>query len=165
MAAGYCVAASFAAITSGLVFDETEDKVLSLDEAIEIAKLHCRAIEKDTPGTRPADIKRYLKPLLDERDDLALIGRALLIRPVRHILRGAFLDRTDERIYSRHPMTEEQLSVCRFPVPSIGDFEILLRRVAAYLPGVGLDADLAEREDGTDSRRPARPAFDAFEAI
>lgn len=49
------------------------------------------------PGTRPADIKRYLKPILDQRDDLVLFGRRLVIRPVRHILRGVFFDRTGDR--------------------------------------------------------------------
>ena len=41
------------------------------------------------PGTRPADLKRYLKPLLKQRSDLVLIGRLLIIRPVR-ILSGAY---------------------------------------------------------------------------
>lgn len=101
MAAGYCIAASLAAITSGVVFDEQEGKFLSSEEAIEAAKRLCRSVVQEKPakepGTRPADIKRYLKPLLEERGDLVLVGRALLIRPVRHILRGAFLDRTGDR--------------------------------------------------------------------
>ncbi len=33
-------------------------------------------------------LKRYLKPLLEKRDDLVLVGRLLLIRPVRHLIRG-----------------------------------------------------------------------------
>ena len=49
------------------------------------------------PGTRPADLKRYLKPLLKQRSDLVLIGRLLLIRPVRHIVRGVFFDRTSDK--------------------------------------------------------------------
>ena len=49
------------------------------------------------PGTRPADIKRYLKPLLEQRDDLVLVGRHLFIRPVRHLMRGAFFHRTSDK--------------------------------------------------------------------
>ena len=49
------------------------------------------------PGTRPADLKRYLKPLLKQRSDLVLIGRLLIIRPVRHIVRGVFFDRTSDK--------------------------------------------------------------------
>ena len=49
------------------------------------------------PGTRPADLKRYLKPLLKQRSDLVLIGRLLLIRPVRHIVRGVFFARTGDK--------------------------------------------------------------------
>jgi hypothetical protein len=48
-------------------------------------------------GTGPADLKRYLQPLLQERDDLVLIGRLLLIRPVRHLLRGAMFERTSDK--------------------------------------------------------------------
>ena len=47
-------------------------------------------------GTRPADIKRYLKPLLELRSDLVVVGR-LLIRPVRHLLRGALFERTSDK--------------------------------------------------------------------
>jgi hypothetical protein len=76
------------------MLDEMEDKLLSADEAIAMATEHLRAVARDEntkqPGTRPADIKRYLKPLLEQRSDLVLIGRYLLIRPVRHMLRGAF---------------------------------------------------------------------------
>ena len=49
------------------------------------------------PGTRPADLKRYLKPLLKQRSDLVLIGRLLIIRPVRHIVRGVFFGRTSDK--------------------------------------------------------------------
>ena len=54
------------------------------------------------PGTRPSDIKRYLKPLLQQRSDLVLVGRRLIIRPVRHLLRGAFLDRTSDKYRVPH---------------------------------------------------------------
>jgi len=53
--------------------------------------------EKPRRGTRPADIKHYLKPLLKQRSDLVLVGHYLLIRPIRHLLRGASLNRTSDK--------------------------------------------------------------------
>jgi hypothetical protein len=38
-------------------------------------------------------VKRYLRPLLDANDDLALVGRLLVVKPVTHILRGVIIDR------------------------------------------------------------------------
>ena len=99
--AGMAAAAALAKLMNGVVFDEAEDKLLSADDAIALAERNLQELVKpqDTrhPGTRPADLKRYLKPLLKQRSDLVLIGRLLLIRPVRHILRGVFFDRTSDK--------------------------------------------------------------------
>ena len=99
MICGMCVAAALAKLMNGVVFDE--DNLMSATDAIKMAR---KALGDSTkpkgeklPGTRPADIKRYLKPLLELRNDLVLIDRRLLIRPVRHVLRGAFLDRTSDK--------------------------------------------------------------------
>ncbi len=99
-AAGLCGAAALAKLTNGVVFDEAEGKLLSASEAIAVARQFLETLPKPAPrqpGTRPADIKRYLKPLLELRSDLVLRGRFLIIRPVRHILRGAVLDRTSDK--------------------------------------------------------------------
>lgn len=100
-AAGLCVAAALAKLMNGAVFDEAEDKLLSVDDAIAVARQNLKPLvqpEADKRGgTRPADIKRYLKPLLKRRSDLALVGRMLVIRPVRHLLRGGFFDRTGSK--------------------------------------------------------------------
>ena len=100
-AAGLCVAAALAKLVNGAVFDEAEDKLLSVDDAIAVARQTLATLvqpEADKrPGTRPADIKRYLKPLLKQRSDLVLIGRMLIIQPVRHLLRGVFFDRTGSK--------------------------------------------------------------------
>ena len=40
------------------------------------------------------DVMGYLKPLLDRSADLALVGRLIVVKPVRHILRGVLVDRT-----------------------------------------------------------------------
>ena len=100
--AGMCAAAALAKLVDGVVFDEAEDRLLSVDDAIAVARQNLQRLlqpedKKRLPGTRPADLKRYLKPLLKQRSDLALVGRLLIIRPVHHLLRGAFLDRTSDR--------------------------------------------------------------------
>src|SRR3954462_3148924 len=86
---------------NGVVFDDVEDRLLSIDDAIVVARKNLQELVKPEdvkrPDTRPADLKRYLKPLLKQRSDLVLIGRLLLIRPVRHILRGVFFDRTSDK--------------------------------------------------------------------
>ena len=52
-----------------------------------------KTTRKRDPGTRPTDLRRYLKPLLKVREDLLLIDRRLVIRPVRHLLRGVSFNR------------------------------------------------------------------------
>jgi hypothetical protein len=103
--AGLCVAAALAKLVNGAVLDEAEDKLLSVDDAIAVARQNLKALVQPEAekqgGTRPADIKRYLKPLLKQRSDLALVGRMLIIRPVRHLLRGVFFDRTSDKDHFR----------------------------------------------------------------
>lgn len=100
-AAGLCSAAALAKLTNGVVFDESEGKLLSVLDAVASAQQLLASLPApggtQPRGTRPTDIKHYLKPLLRQRDDLFLSGRMLVIRPVRHILRGAFLDRTSDK--------------------------------------------------------------------
>lgn len=43
--------------------------------------------------TTVAQVRHLLKPLLSRHSDLALVGRFLIIKPVRHIMRGVFVDR------------------------------------------------------------------------
>jgi hypothetical protein len=38
-------------------------------------------------------VKKYLQPLLDANEDLALVGRLIVMKPVTHILRGVLIDR------------------------------------------------------------------------
>jgi hypothetical protein len=105
MLAALCGAAALAKLTNGIVFDEASDRLLSPDQAIEMAREHVASVRSEQAkqktsqygGTRPADLKRYLKPLLELRPDLVLIDRMLIIRPVRHLLRGAFFDRTSDK--------------------------------------------------------------------
>jgi hypothetical protein len=103
--AGMCGAAALAKLMNGVVFDEAEGKLFSVEGAIALARRNLDILLRSDPkprmGTTPADIKRYLKPLLKERSDLALLGRRLIIRPVRHLLRGVFFDRTSDKYQFR----------------------------------------------------------------
>ena len=105
--AGMSAAAALAKLMNGVVFDEAEDRLLSADDAIAVARKNLQELVKPEdakhPGTRPADLKRYLKPLLKQRSDLVLIGRLLIIRPVRHIVRGVFFDRTSDKYQFQAP--------------------------------------------------------------
>lgn len=44
-----------------------------------------------------ADIKRLLQPYVDRHGDVALVGRAVVIKPVRHLICGFFVDRTSSK--------------------------------------------------------------------
>src|SRR5262245_10243774 len=93
-------AAALAKLVDGVVFDPQDGRLLTVAEAIGVAHENLKERVKAAArrmGTTPADIKRYLKPLLRQRSDLVLIGRRLLIRPVRHLLRGALFDRTSDK--------------------------------------------------------------------
>ncbi|MET0605309.1 MAG: hypothetical protein ABWZ80_02535 [Beijerinckiaceae bacterium] len=42
--------------------------------------------------TTAAQVKAVVKPLLERNPDLALVGRLVVLKPVRHLLRGIYLD-------------------------------------------------------------------------
>ena len=113
MLAGLCATAALAQFVGGLVFDEAEDRLLTVDEAVGVARKNLVSVLKPDapkhPGTRPADIRRYLKPLLRLRPDLVLCGRHLLVRPVRHLLRGVALDRTYDKYKTQSISTYKSL--------------------------------------------------------
>lgn len=44
--------------------------------------------------TTAAQVKRLVKPLLARHPDLALVGRMIVVRPVHHVLRAIYIDRT-----------------------------------------------------------------------
>jgi hypothetical protein len=90
MLCAQCTAAALAKLLDGIVRDD-DGAHLSADQAIAQARDSLSTVKPAEPrhGTRPADIKRYLKPLLELRSDLVVVGRHLFIRPVRHFLRGA----------------------------------------------------------------------------
>src|SRR5215470_14539617 len=74
MVCGLCAGAALAKLVDGVFFDTEEGRLLTPDEAISMARETFKNVVKPTPikepGTRPTDIKRYLKPLLELRSDL-----------------------------------------------------------------------------------------------
>ena len=96
--AGMCAAAALAKLVNGVVFDEAEDRLLSAEDAIALAKKSLKELS-EPPKQRnprgPTALKRMLKPLLALRSDLVLAPSLLLIRPVRHLMRGAEFEWTD----------------------------------------------------------------------
>jgi len=100
MMCGVCCAAALATLVNGVVYEEQDGELWSIDQSVNEARKIFESTAKRLEvkrGTRTADIKQYLKSLLKERSDLALVGRDLLIRPVRHLIRGALLDRTSNK--------------------------------------------------------------------
>jgi len=100
MLCAMCAAAALAKLVDGMVAEENSERLLTPDEAVALARKLLDSVKPLPPtarGTRPADIKHYLKPLLELRSDLVVVGRRLLIRPFRHLLRGAFFDRTGDK--------------------------------------------------------------------
>jgi hypothetical protein len=85
-----CFAAALAKLKNGEIFDPQEGDLETIERTIDAARKQLATSKPASKarGTRPAAIKHYLKPLLQMRSDLLLTGRLLLIRPVRHLLRG-----------------------------------------------------------------------------
>lgn len=105
MVSAICASAALAKLVGGVVLDAESGELMPVDKAIAWAKETLgRAKPTDKRfGTRPTDLKRYLKPLLEQREDLVLVDRLLLIRPVRHLIRGAYFARSgkyDFRVWS-----------------------------------------------------------------
>jgi hypothetical protein len=91
MLAGMCATAALAKLVNGLVLDDGDGRLLSPDEAVAVARETLKSTLKSDDTQRRSyrtDIKHYLKPLLKERSDLVFVRGMLLIRPVRHVLRG-----------------------------------------------------------------------------
>jgi hypothetical protein len=92
-AAAVCTAAALARLTGGTTFDPAAGVLRGADDAIAAARRDLDALRRTLPARQPvaspAAIRRLLKPILDQRPDLALVGGRLFIHPVRHLLRGA----------------------------------------------------------------------------
>jgi len=51
--------------------------------------------------TTLAQVKRVTRPLLERNSDLALVGRLVVIKPVRHLIRGVLIDRSPNPVKHR----------------------------------------------------------------
>jgi hypothetical protein len=47
--------------------------------------------------TTAAQVKKLLRPLLERNSDLLLVGRLVVVKPVRHILRSVFIDSSSNK--------------------------------------------------------------------
>lgn len=61
-------------------------------------------------------IKKWTQPLLEADTRLALVGRDLVLRPVRHLVRGVYVDQTSNRLRPRLLFHVQPL----FAIPSEG---------------------------------------------
>jgi hypothetical protein len=125
--AGMCVAAALAKLTSGIVFDEAENKLLSVEGAIELARKNLHELPKPAPQRKPRGrtlLKRMLAPLLAKRSDLVLVNALLIIRPVRHLIRGA-----DFRWHG----SETRCSVCPYIRPLYQPGEVFLENAVVSI--------------------------------
>ncbi len=90
--AGMCGAAALAKLVNGVVFDEAENRLLSVEDAVALARKNLEGLPPPPKQRSPRGrtlLKRMLAPLLAKRSDLAVVGDLLVIRPVRHLIRGA----------------------------------------------------------------------------
>lgn len=95
LVAAHCAMTALARLVNGIVLDGDEDKLRPPEEAAAQARAILERVSRELDKTRKpgtSDLKRILKPLLAMRGDLVLIGRRLLIRPVRHLLRGVYFE-------------------------------------------------------------------------
>jgi len=97
--AGMCAAAALVKLVNGVVFDEAEDKLLSVEDAAALARKSLKELPeppKQRKPRGPTKLKRMLAPLLAKRSDLLLAHYPLLlIRPVRHLMRGVEFEWSD----------------------------------------------------------------------
>ena len=123
MLAGVCAAAALATLVNGIVLDGSDGNRLSSDQAIALAREYLQQVLKPESGPKRKvrDLKQYLKPLLQQRHDLVLVGRLLVIRPIRHIVRGALFEKIDQHWPSR---------IWRFMYPLFDPREHTIRRAS-----------------------------------
>jgi len=98
-AVALCFVAALARLVDGEVYDPQSGELSTLDKTIAWAREKLEAARQETsrPSTRQRDVRSYLRSLLKQRSDLALIGRLLFVHPIRHLLRGAYVGQSPYR--------------------------------------------------------------------
>ncbi|MBA8876903.1 hypothetical protein [Phyllobacterium myrsinacearum] len=73
--------------------------------------------------TTGAQIRKMVKPLLERHDDLAMVGRFMVVKPIHHLRRGVYID------YCRTPRMFDPRTVVDILIPAkdpgslgLGDF-------------------------------------------
>lgn len=73
--------------------------------------------------TTGAEIRKMVKPLLERHDDLAMVGRFMVVKPIHHLRRGIYID------YCRNPWMFDPRTVVALLIPpsdvivlGLGDF-------------------------------------------
>lgn len=96
MVTAICASAALAKLVGGVVLECESGELMQVDVAIAWAKEHLDSVKPKgrRPSTSVAQVKRALKPLLGRHQDLALVGRWLIVKPVHHLVRGVLIDRT-----------------------------------------------------------------------
>lgn len=61
--------------------------------------------------TTGAEIRKMEKPLLERHDDLAMVGRFMVVKPIHHLRRGIYLD------YCRTPWMFDPITVVDLLIP------------------------------------------------
>jgi len=94
-------------------------------------------------------IKALVAPLLARHDDLVLVGNTVILKPLRHVLRGILIDRTGEAARCRPRTTCSELFVKTTRIP-LGASEFLSHPTGLWWindPSVGETlAEVAERD-------------------
>lgn len=78
--------------------------------------------------TTIAQVKKWTRPLMAADSRLTLIGRNLVLRPVRHLVRGVFVDQTSDPFRSRLLVYAKPL----FAIPSEGTGFMWSRRESTF---------------------------------
>lgn len=63
--------------------------------------------------TTGAEIRKMVKPLLERHDDLAMVGRFMVVKPIHHFRRGIYID------YCRNPWMFDPRTVIALLIPPI----------------------------------------------
>ena len=85
--------------------------------------------------TTIAQVRQALKPLLDRHSDLALIGRFLLVKPIYHVTRGVFVDRSIDKVAFVPEVVTDMLAL--EPVRQYGFWGWNSERLITALPPTG----------------------------
>src|SRR5262249_7237671 len=93
----WCLAAAFGAIRDARIVDSYSGRLSGKSAAEKRVQKYLRAYRSEIArlgrGLDDRSLAQLLAPILAARPDLQLVGRRLIITPVRHLVRGVAFDR------------------------------------------------------------------------